>query len=197
VAACLLLAVLLTTATAYATAPAKLPPAVAAIIDVQRILQESLAAKSVQQQLESQRSHFQTQIEAEENDLRQAEDDLAKSRDQLAAAVYTDHEQQLRQHFLTVEQHVEARRKLLDQAFTDSMNTVRAALLEIVNQAAHAHGATLVIVKQQTLWSDATLDITDEVLDQLNRKLPYVNVAMPADDKNAPPPGVKPPAKAP
>lgn len=162
---------------------ARLPNPVIAIIDVERILQESLAAKSVQQQLETQRAKFQSEIEKEENELRQAEQDLGKSRDKLTPEVYSDREQQLNQRFLVVERHVEARRKALDQAFTDSMNTVRASLLDVVNDVAHEHGANLVLVKQQALWTDKPLDVTDEVLDRLNKKLPQVTVKMAPEDK--------------
>ncbi len=156
----------------------RLPSPIIAIIDVQRILDESMAAKSVQKQLEQQRAKFQSEIEGEENGLRQTEQDLSKSRDQIAADVYADREQQLRNRFLTVERHVQARRKVLDQAFTDSMNAVRASLLEIVDTVAHEHGANLVIVKQQALWVDKPLDVTDEVLGRLNQKLPQVTVKM-------------------
>lgn len=161
----------------------KLPSPVIAIIDMQRILQESLAAKNVQKQLEIQRAKFQTEIEGEENGLRQTEQELSKSRDQIAADVYADREQQLRQRFLTVERHVQARRKLLDQAFTDSMNTVRASLLAIVDSVAHERGANLVLVKQQAVWVDAPLDVTDEVLKRLNAKLSDLTVKMPPEDK--------------
>jgi outer membrane protein len=160
---------------------AQLPAPIIAIVDVQRILQESLAAKSVQKQLEAQRSKFQTEIEGEENGLRQAEQDLTKERSTLAAQAYSDREQQLRQRFSTVENHVQARRKVLDQSFTDSMNAVRSALLEVVDKVAHEHGANLVIVKQQALWTDQPLDITDEVLKRLDQKLPKVDVVTPAE----------------
>jgi Skp family chaperone for outer membrane proteins len=172
-----------------AAAPVKLPAPVVAVIDVQRILDESLAAKSVQKQLETQRSKFQTEIEKEENDLRQAEQDLSKAHDQLTPDAYSDREQQLRQRFLAVERHVQARRKVLDQAFTDSMNEVRASLLNIVDAAAHEHGANLVLIKQQILWTDKALDITDEVLGRLNAKLPQVTVKMAPEEKEeaAPP----------
>lgn len=160
---------------------AKLPAPVIAIVDVQRILQESLAAKSVQKQLEAQRSKFQNEIEGEENGLRQAEQELAKERNRLAAQAYSDREQELHQRFSTVETHVQERRKALDQAFTDSMNAVRDALLEVVDKAAHEHGANIVIVKQQALWVDRPLDITDEVLKRLDQKLPKVDVAMPVE----------------
>jgi outer membrane protein len=167
-----------------------LPTPAIVVVDVQRILDESMAAKSVQKQLESQRSHFQTQIEQEENGLRSAEDDLNKARDQLTADVYSEREQQLRQRFLTVERHVQARRKVLDQAFGDSMNTVRSSLLDIVNTVAHEKGANIVLIKQQVLWTDKGLDVTDEVLDRLNAKLSKVTVKMApeeAEEKENPP----------
>ena len=179
---CLILLSFMLLSSAAMAAP--LPAPVVAIIDVQRILQESLAAKSIQKQLEAQRGKFQTETEHEENILRQAEDELTKSREKLAVDVYTDREQKLRQRFLAVERHVDTRRKMLDQAFTDSMNGVRTALLEIVDVVAHERGANLVLVKQQALWVDKPLDVTDDVLARLNKKLPQVPVKV-TEEKDA------------
>ena len=165
-----------------AEAKKDIPKPMIAVVDVQRILQESLAAKSVQKQLESQRSKFQSKIESEENNLRQSEQELTKQRGQLPANTYADREQQLRQRFLDVERHVQGRRKILDQAFTDSMDAVRSGLLEIVEAVAHERGANMVVVKQQTLWIEPGLDITDEILARLNKKLPQVTVKMAPDD---------------
>ncbi len=163
--------------------PSAIPTPVIAIIDVQRILEESSAAKSVQQQLEAQRAKFQTEIAGEEVELRQAEKDLAKVRDTVSPDVYADKEQQLRQRFLGVERHVQSRRKALDQAFTDSMNVVRKNLLDTVGALAQERGANIVIVKQQALWSDKKMDITDEVLSRLNKALPQVPVKVVADEE--------------
>jgi outer membrane protein len=159
----------------------KTAPATIALVDMQRILQESLAAKSVQKQLDAQRSKFQNETESEENELRQAEQDLSKSHDQLTAPVYADKEQQLRQKFLTVEQRVDERRKLLDKSYTDAMNSVRTHLLEIVEAIAKQHGDNIVLIKQQTLWSEPSFDITDEVLKRLNKDMP--DVAIPPPDR--------------
>ena len=176
-----LLCLALSNAQAADAVPAKLPNPVIAIVDVQRILAESLAAKSVQKQLEAQRAKFQNEIEGEENDLRNAEQDLTKQRGVMPAQAYADREQQLRQRFSTVENHVQARRKVLDQSFNDSMNTVHGALLDVVDKVARSHGANIVVVKQQALWTDQPLDITDEVLKRLDQKLPQVNVQTPAE----------------
>jgi outer membrane protein len=170
-------------ANAAHAADTKIPNPVIAIIDVQRILSESLAAKNVQKQLEARRAKFQSETQGEENELRKSEQELSKQRSKLAADIYADREQQLNQRFLAVERHVQSRRKLLDQAFTESMNAVRAGLLDIVADLAHERGVNLVLVKQQALWVDAPMDVTDEVLARLNAKLPQVAIKMAPEDK--------------
>lgn len=166
---------------ALAAAPAATPATTIAIVDVQRLLQDSLAAKSVQQQLESQRSKFQTEIAAEEADLRKAEQKLAKVRDASQPNAYAEQEQALRLRFLTVERQVQSRRKALDQAFTDSMNAVRQGVVDIVSSVAKEKGVNLAIVKQQVIWNDRAIDITDEVLARLNRELPKLEVKIVPD----------------
>ncbi|MBI1273909.1 MAG: hypothetical protein GC131_07480 [Alphaproteobacteria bacterium] len=163
-------------ARAEAAKAAAMPPAVVAIVDVQRILQESLAAKDVQQQLEAQRAKFQQQISEEEKRLATAENTLKRDREKLTDDAYAVREQQLRRQFLEVERDVQSRRRALDQGFNESMGAVRTSLLSIVPKLAAERGANLVVLKQQALWFDDRLDITDEVLNRLNTKLKTVPV---------------------
>lgn len=147
-----------------------------AIIDVQRILQESLSAKSVQKQLEAQRAKFQAEISIQETKLHEADQKLKDERMKLSPDALTVREQQLRQQFAEVERDVQAKRHALDNAFTASMGTVRTGLLDIVQDIAKKRKISLVMLKQQALWYEPTLDITGEVLTQLNKKLPQVPV---------------------
>lgn len=180
----------LSAATTPASAPVQVgtvAPSIVAIVDVQRLLQASGAAKSVQQQLDSQRSKFQTEVAGEETELRAAEQTLSKLRETAKPEDYAQQEQQLQQRFLTVERHVQSRRKALDQAYTDAMSDVRKGLIEIVSQIAKERGVNLVIVKQQVIWNDHIIDITDEVLTRLDKALPSVQVTVtpeePAQEK--------------
>lgn len=156
--------------------PVEVKPSIVAIVDIQRILQASKAAKSVQQQLDAQRSKFQTEIATEETGLREAEQKLAKLRETAKTDEYVEQEQKLQQRFMSVERHVQARRKALDQGNTDAMNVVRKGLVDIVSQIAKERGVNLVIVKQQVIWNDQTIDITDDVLVRLDKALPQVPV---------------------
>jgi len=172
------------TAPAFAAEAPSLPakgevkPSIVAIVDVQRLLQTAKAARSVQSQLDAQRGKFQTEIAAEEKELREAEQKLTKMRETAKADDYVDQEQKLQKRFMTVERHVQARRKALDQANTDAMNAVRNALIEVVSQIAKERGVNLVIVKQQVIWNDAVIEITDDVLARLDTALPNVPVSV-------------------
>ena len=172
-------------------------PSIVAIVDVQRILQASKAAKSVQDQLEAQRSKFQTEIAAEEKELRESEQKLAKLRENAKTDEFAEQEQKLQQRFLSVERHVQAKRKALDQAFTDSMNTVRKGVVDIVSEIAKEKGVNLVVVKQQVIWNDQNVDITDEVLIRLDKKLPQIQVKIISEEEMTidPPIMIKPKAK--
>ncbi len=163
-----------------------LPASVVAIVDVQRILQESLAAKSVQSQIEKHRSKFQTQISKEEAELRDAEQKLTELRKTEQADAYAQAEQKLRGRFLFVERHVQARRKALDQAFTDAMSTVRTGLIDVVKKSAKERGVTLVIVKQQVIWHDQVIDLTDLVLGRLNQKIPEILIKISQEGNDIP-----------
>lgn len=156
-----------------------------AVIDVQRVLQESAAAKSVQKQIEDQRVKFQAEIAKEEAELRQTEQELSKARGTVKPDVYADREQKLRQRFLVVERHVQSRRKALDQGFTDSLNVVRKKILDIVNDLATSRGLSLIVVKQQALWNDKKMEITDEVLERVNKELKDVPVTIVPEKEEA------------
>ncbi|MEJ0062992.1 MAG: OmpH family outer membrane protein [Alphaproteobacteria bacterium] len=183
----LLIAVLLMPAAAWAEAKPPLPPAsITAIIDVQRILQESLAAKSVQKQLENQRAKFQAEISEQEKQLRDADEELKEARNTLAADAFAEREQKLRQKFTEVEREVQGKRHALDGGFTAAMEVVRKNLLDVVQDVAKLRGFNLVLLKQQSLWYDPALDITDDVLNRLNIKLTEVPVKVQFEDANDP-----------
>ena len=64
---------------------AELPASVVAVVDVQFILQEAAASKSIQKQLEAQRETYQNEISKQEDRLRAVEQELNRQRANLSA----------------------------------------------------------------------------------------------------------------
>ncbi len=148
------------------------------VVDMKRVLDESRAAVSVQKKIEARRSEFQKEIADKENEIRNDEQELLQSRGKMEAKAYAEKENQMRQKFRDVERYVQERRRVLEQATNDSMGRVRSVLQTIVTDIANKRSAHAVLSKQQVLWSQGSLDITDQVLERLNAELPDTDVTI-------------------
>ena len=170
--------------TAAATAPAaspKLPAAVIAVVDIQKILSESVAAKGVRDQLATRRDAYQRQVTADEQKLRDAEQALVKERATLKPEDFAKKRQAFEEQVKQVQQRVQERARILDTAFNKALGTIRQNLGQVVAEAAEAKGATVVLDKGQVVVVESSLDLTASVLETLNKKLPKVAVELPAN----------------
>lgn len=156
-----------------------LPTPVIAVVDVEKIRENATAAKSVRDQLVKQQSTYQDDIAKTENDLRNAEQDLNKQRTVLSPEAFNQRRQQFEQRVAEFQRSVQARRKQLDDAYKNSMVQVNKVVVEVIQEVAAARGASLMLPRSQIILSHPAMEVTDEVLDQVNRKLPTVKVTLP------------------
>lgn len=167
---------------AETAAAAKFPPAVVAVVDVQKILHESTAAKSVPQQLDGRRKSYQAQIDADEKKLAEAGQKLQQERATLKEDEFKKRVSQFEEQRRKAIQSAQARRQALDDSFNDAFTNVRKTMAQIIADIASAKGATVVLDKGQVVVVESSLDISAEVLTQLNTKLPRVDVKVPAEN---------------
>ncbi|MCS6876728.1 MAG: OmpH family outer membrane protein [Geminicoccaceae bacterium] len=153
-----------------------LPPAVAAVVDHQRILRESKAAKSIQQQLEVRRKLYLDQLAKEEQRLNEVGKELARQRGVLSAEAFAQKRKEYEEAVQALQRASNERRRQLDEALAAANNVVRQALKEIVDELAESRGFNLVLPASGVLLYSPKIDITDEVLARLDRKLPTVKV---------------------
>jgi Skp family chaperone for outer membrane proteins len=158
---------------------AQAPQTVVAIVDVQKIMEESKASKTVQAALEKQRTAYQNDISQQENTLRTANQDLSRQRATLSAEDYEKKMADLEQKAATLRRDVQNKRLQLDRMAQKSMNTIRAALLQVIDEIAAERKATLVLSKHQVVLAAKEYEITDEAMKRLNAKLPTVAVELP------------------
>src|SRR5689334_12240506 len=107
----------------------QLPAPVIAVVDVQRILRESDAAKGVQKQLEAQRQTYLKEIGSQEKDLRDAEQDLERQRGVLSADAMAQKRQDLERRFAEVQQNVDQRKRILEQANNEALQAIHSTMM--------------------------------------------------------------------
>lgn len=154
-------------------------PAVA-IVDVQALLRDSTAMKSVRNQIESERKKFQAEITKHEKEIRASMQALEKQKTVLSPAAYKQKANALQQQIAGVQRRVQGRRVVLEKAFAGAVNTFRKTLLDIVKKSARGRKLDLVMDKSQILYVAPKLDITKSILLDLNKRLPTLKVRIPS-----------------
>lgn len=150
-----------------------------AIIDMQRILAESVAVKSMQSQIDRMRSDYQVELRKREEVLRAQDQDLARQRTVLSTDAFTRKRQELEQEVAAIQREIQERRRELDSVFGQAMKQVRVALVEIVQEIAQRRGADMVLTKATVVLVKPELEITAEALERLNERLPAISLTVP------------------
>jgi outer membrane protein len=154
----------------------KLPATVAAVIDYQRILQEATSARSIREQIESRRKSYQEEIGQEEQRLRAADQAFAKQRSLLTPEALAEKRREFEKEVVEVQRMVQERRRKLDKASALALNEVKQSLIQIVTGIAEERGFNLVLPSSEVLFFARSIDLTEEVLAQLDARLPNVEV---------------------
>ncbi len=150
-----------------------------AVIDVQRLQRDSAASKSIKGQIEKQRAAYQQQITKQENELRSAEQELNRQRTLVSPEAFNERRRQFEEKLAKLQRDVQNRKRELDKSASTALRTVEKTLTEIVQQLVEERRLSLVLVKNQVIYSAPEYEVTDEVMKRLNAKLPSVKVLPP------------------
>jgi len=156
-----------------------------AVVNIQQVMKDSTAAKSVREQLESKQKNFQSEITKKEEELQKEDKELTKQKTVLAKAAFDDKLRAFRTKATDVQKDVQSKKALLDSAFEHSLNDIQKVVTDIISDISKEKGFVIAVPTSQILYADKSLDISSEVLDRLNKKLPKLDVKFdaPADKK--------------
>lgn len=154
----------------------ELPPTVAAVIDYQQILREAEAAKSIREQIEARRKAYQDEISQEEERLREADQAFAKQSSILSPEARAEKRREFEKEVVEVQRLVQERRSELDRASAMALNEVKKVLIEIVTGMADERGFNVVLPSSEVLFFARKIDLTEDVLAELDARLPHVEV---------------------
>jgi len=150
-----------------------------AVLDLDAIRRDALAVKDIRAQIVEFQKSFRTDIQKEEEALRAANQELAKKRSILAPEAFAEERRKFEQKVVAVQRLVQERKRGLDKAQSDAMLNVEVLLNKIIGEIATSRKLGLVLRRQQTILASRSLEITGDVLKQLNQRLPKVKVKKP------------------
>ena len=176
-------AVLSIGASSFATAQDRLPSI--GIVDVQKILRDSQASRSLRPQIEKLRQNYQTSVRKRETELRKASQELQRQRAILSSQAFAkrrnDYEEMARKAQVDFQQ----RKRRIDNAYGAAMRVIQKSMVVAAAKIAEERNFDIVLPKSLVLLADQKLDITGEVLRRIDKSLPSVKLetAKPAESK--------------
>ncbi len=165
---------LATMSAAPAPARADAQPTVIAFVDVPRVLKDSAAAKSARDQLTKQQGIYEAEIKASEEKLRAEDQDIQKQRATLTPEALQKRVRDFQAKVEAARLQFDRRRTQLAFAQDDAMRQMQPAFQKICGDVAKEVGATVVLDSSRVLVSASNLNITDKVLQRLDKQLPSV-----------------------
>lgn len=149
------------------------------VVDMIKVRQSSDALRSISEQVATYRNAFQKDIQDEEASLREANQKLARQRSILSAEAFEVERKSFETRVAEVQRGVQQRKAELEQVREAAMRELHRTLNTVIAEIAQEKGLVLVLPRAQTILSAKSLEITDEVTQRLNQKLPDVTVPQP------------------
>lgn len=156
----------------------KMPAPSIAVMDVQGIIRDSAAAKSVRPQARKLRSEFQKDVRRQQDELRKAEQALAQQRAILSPEAFAKKRRDFDTRARQAQRDVQARKRVLDSAFGAAMEEVRRTLIIVAQELAKEQKVNIVLPKSVVFLSIKSLDLSKQALQRLNKRLPSVKVVL-------------------
>lgn len=152
----------------------QLPGPVIGVVDADRVLQESLAAKGVRLERDKYANQYQSQVKDTESQLRTEDQELSQQRSVLAPEVFAQRAQGFQQKLADFQVQLKDKQERLDFAFQQAMQEIGNTMVIVSSEVAKERGINVVMTRNQVLIFDPSMDITNSVLERLNQRLASV-----------------------
>lgn len=147
-----------------------------AVVDIQALLKDSKAAKSIEKQISTMRTGFQAEVEKAEKDLRSKEQAILAERDKLSEEQLKTKVEAFQKDVTASQKKVQDRKTALDKSVSEALNKLRGEIVKVVADIGDKQNLDLVLARTDVVIVDKTLDITAEVLKRIDSTLPDVKV---------------------
>lgn len=176
-------------APAPAAAPAQLDPPVIGVIDVNEVVNRSKAGRAIQPQFEKLKKGYEDELSRDRQALTEEAKKLDSQRAVLAPEAFAQRVTAVRQKELALNQQIVERKRVLDATLNNALAQIRNVLFQVSQDIARERGINIVLLKEAVVIVASNLEITDDVLQRVDQKLPSVTlkVVQPNSNQSAAP----------
>ncbi|MEM6810956.1 MAG: OmpH family outer membrane protein [Pseudomonadota bacterium] len=149
-----------------------------AVIDLERILTDSSAGKSIETQLNQKREAFQKEFSSRENNLVNSEKVLAGQQASLSAEEFEKKRKEFEIQLQETRKLFQQRRNALDKALNQALDELRDTVTDVTSDLAEKENYDVVLTRESVVIIAKKMDITDEVLEAMDQRIQEIPLEM-------------------
>ena len=147
-----------------------------AVVDIQRVMNETEAGKSILAQLKTRRESLDKAIKALEAGLKKDEQALIEKRKTAKPDEFEKDRKAFEKKVGEGRAKAQQLRVSTDQSFNKAVQQLRDQMIQVISTMATEKKISLVITKQNVVIGDKSLEMTDDVMTRLNAKVKTIKV---------------------
>lgn len=149
-----------------------------AVVDIEKLLNESKAGKSISQQIETKQQAFQKEFSQKEKDLSDAQKKLIEEKKTITAEDFAKKRKEFEEKLIETRKLFQKRRTDMDRALGEAMVALRKNIIETAAGVAEKENYDILLTRDSVVIVDKTLDITDQVLKDLDTKIDNIKLSL-------------------
>lgn len=147
-----------------------------AVVDINIIMRDSSAAKDLRDGMQQELEKFRQWGKGQEDKFRAEGEALQKQQTVLAQDALRQRQQDLQQKVADFQVEARRREQQIRQAGANAQQELDKVLVAVVSDVAKSEGLAMVLPKGVMIYSGDVRDITQQTLQQLNKKLPSLDI---------------------
>ena len=147
-----------------------------AVLDLDKILKESSAGKSIEKQLQERREAIQKEFSSRENNLVNIEKTLIQEKSSLTPEAFEVKRQDFEKQYTETRNLFQKRRNALDKGLSAALDQLRNEVTTITEEIAQQEGYEVVLTRENIVIISKEMDITDKVLKRMNEAVSNITL---------------------
>ncbi len=147
-----------------------------AVVDVQQLMNESKAAKSIQSQGKDLRKKYQSKISKIEDSLKSAEKKVVDAGKEQNQEKFIESRKDFQKELIESQKKLRDYNKNLDEAIAKALNELKDEIIKIVDDMTVENNYDLVITRADVINVSKNIDITADIMNKLNKSLSSIKV---------------------
>lgn len=146
------------------------------IIDVDKIMNESLVMRDIQSKIEKKEDEYQKQVQKKRGELESEQKRIEGKKNILSKEAFEKEAESFEKKLDELKTFIDKKQNSLKKSSMEAMSKVNEKVRDIIDEIAKEKKLEVVIAAGQTLYYENNLDITEEVLQKLNKKITKVEM---------------------